>query len=103
MKLSFKEWMEIREILRVAEMEYIREMEGSTESDNENSFYQVFKRQAERARYFIERIENVKISYKRCTTITINKGDNTMFTRKEYESHFGIVSEEEWAIVQKIY
>ena len=61
MKLSFKEWIEIREILRVAEMEYIREMEGSTESDNENSFYQVFKRQAERARYFIERIENVKI------------------------------------------
>lgn len=23
-----------------------------------------------------------------------------MFPRKEYESHFGIVSEEEWAIVQ---
>ena len=61
MKLRFKEWLEIKEILRVAELEYIRMMESYKESDDENSFYQVFKRQAERARYFIERIENVEI------------------------------------------
>ena len=61
MKLKFKEWTEIKEILRVAELEYIRMMQSSKESDDVNSFYQVFKRQADRARYFIELIENYEI------------------------------------------
>lgn len=61
MKFTFKEWQSIKHDLEVAEREYIRQMEGSKPSDDELSFYQIFKRQAEQTREFINRIENAEI------------------------------------------
>lgn len=58
MKFTFSEWALIKHDLEVAEREYIKHMNDSRVSDNESSCYQIFKRQAERTREFIERIEN---------------------------------------------
>lgn len=58
MKFTFAEWALIKHDLEVAEKEYIDLMMKSKPSDDENSFYQIFKRNSERARRFIDRIEN---------------------------------------------
>ena len=58
MKFTFTEWALIKHDLEVAEREYIRLMNDSRVSDKDTSCYQIFKRQAERTREFIERIEN---------------------------------------------
>ena len=57
MKFTFAEWAQIKHDLEVAEKEYIDQMMKSKPSDDENSIYQIFKRQSERARSFIDRIE----------------------------------------------
>lgn len=61
MKFTFKEWALIKHDLEVAEREYIQQMNTSKPSDDEMSLYQIFKRQAERTRDFINRIENAEI------------------------------------------
>lgn len=61
MKFTFKEWALIKHDLEVAEREYIRLMSDSKPSDDELSFYQIFKKQAARTREFIDRIENAEI------------------------------------------
>lgn len=61
MKFTFKEWQSIKHDLEVAEMEYIKQMNNSKPSEEENSFYQIFKRQAEQTREFINRIENAEL------------------------------------------
>lgn len=61
MKFTFKEWMQIKHDLEVAEREYIKLMEDSKPSEDELSFYQIFKGQAERTRDFINRIENAEV------------------------------------------
>ena len=58
MKFTFAEWAHIKHDLEVAKREYIKLMSESKQSDDENSCYQIFKRQAERTRSFIDRIEN---------------------------------------------
>lgn len=61
MKFTFKEWQLIKHDLEVAEKEFIKQMNDSKPSEEENSFYQIFKRQAEQTREFINRIENAEI------------------------------------------
>lgn len=58
MEFTFKELSYIKRDLEIAEREYIFQMIKSTPSDDENSLYQMFKRNAERVRSFIDRIEN---------------------------------------------
>lgn len=58
MKFTFAEWALIKHDLEVAESHYIELMTKSKPSDDEMSFYQIFKRQSERTRSFIGRIEN---------------------------------------------
>lgn len=61
MNFTFAEWALIKHDLEVAESQYIELMTGSKPSDDETSFYQIFKRQSERARSFIDRIENAAL------------------------------------------
>lgn len=58
MEFTFKELSSIKRDLEIAEREYTFQMMKSTPSDDENSLYQMFKRNAERTRSFIDRIEN---------------------------------------------
>lgn len=57
MKFTFAEWVQIKHDLEVAEREYIDMMMTSKPSDDENSLYQIFKRQSEQTRSLIDRIE----------------------------------------------
>lgn len=57
MKFTFAEWAQIKHDLEVAEREYIDMMMTSKPSDDENSLYQIFKRQSEQTRSLIDRIE----------------------------------------------
>jgi hypothetical protein len=61
MKFSFKEWAAIKHDLEVAERKYIEMMNTSEISEDANSLYQIFKKQAARTREFIDRIENAEI------------------------------------------
>jgi hypothetical protein len=61
MKFTFKEWGMIKHCLECAERDFIDEMNKSKPSEEELSSYQIFKRQAERTREFINRIENAEL------------------------------------------
>ena len=61
MKFTFAEWQSILHDLEVAARNYEEEMNDCTPSKNPASMYQIFKRQAEETRGFIERIKNCQL------------------------------------------
>ena len=61
MKFTFKEWQAIKHNIEVAKREYLEQMENSKFSEDPLSLYQIFKRQAEEAQNFIDRIENATL------------------------------------------
>lgn len=61
MKFTFKEWTSIKHDLEVAVRVYEERKENSNYSEDENSMYQIFSRQIERTKEFIERIENAEL------------------------------------------
>lgn len=61
MKFTFNEWGKIKHGLEVAHKEYERMMQNCKISDNENSMYQIFKRQMEEAALLIKKIENTEV------------------------------------------
>ena len=61
MRFTFAEWQSILHDLEVAARDYEKEMNDCTPSENPASTYQIFKRQAEETKGFIERIKNCQL------------------------------------------
>lgn len=61
MKFTFEEWKFIQHCIEVAGREFEQQMQDSTVSDKETSYYQIFKRQMEKANALTEKIKNSEI------------------------------------------
>lgn len=61
MKFTFEEWKFIQHCLEVAKREFEEEMNDSEVSDKELSNYQIFKREAEKADYLVNKLKNSEI------------------------------------------
>ena len=61
MKFSLNEWNFIKHCIETASKKYEEIMQECKPSNNETSFYQIYKRQMEQANIIIEKIENAKI------------------------------------------
>lgn len=61
LKFTMKEWNFIRHCLECASRDFAKHQAESTESEQHNSQYQIFKRQTEEAARLAEKIENTPL------------------------------------------